>query len=273
MYPVLFNLESDSGQLVLRSYDVLLALAWLTVCFVGGWLALQRGIPRRKLLVFLGGLTLAGLVGARLGHGLLNLDVYHDAPERLLQFSSGSFSMWGVVLFGSLAGWCICRWMQLDAWLLADALAPGLCAGYALAKTGCFLNGCCGGRPTSLPWGVFFPIGTSTGFHQATTSLFGLLAPTSSVHPSQLYEVLVGITALAVVIMALRRQVPCGVPALLAGILFVLGRAIIGSTRISSLQTVLPAWQAVLCYSVLLLILTSAMHRRWLHGPAESTLH
>jgi phosphatidylglycerol:prolipoprotein diacylglycerol transferase len=41
-----------------------------------------------------------------------------------------------------------------------DVLAIGLVAALMFGRIGCFLNGCCYGRPTDLPWGVSFPYGS-----------------------------------------------------------------------------------------------------------------
>ena len=38
-----------------------------------------------------------------------------------------------------------------------DIMAMGLMMGLAFGRIGCFLNGCCFGRPTDLPWAVRFP--------------------------------------------------------------------------------------------------------------------
>ncbi|MEJ2705179.1 MAG: prolipoprotein diacylglyceryl transferase, partial [Sedimentisphaerales bacterium] len=38
-----------------------------------------------------------------------------------------------------------------------DVLAIGLMLALMFGRIGCFLNGCCYGRPTHLPWGVRFP--------------------------------------------------------------------------------------------------------------------
>jgi len=38
-----------------------------------------------------------------------------------------------------------------------DVLAVGLLLALVFGRMGCFLNGCCWGRPTDLPWGVRFP--------------------------------------------------------------------------------------------------------------------
>ena len=38
-----------------------------------------------------------------------------------------------------------------------DILAVGLMLGLAFGRIGCFLNGCCFGKPTQVPWAVRFP--------------------------------------------------------------------------------------------------------------------
>ncbi|MCR4399513.1 MAG: prolipoprotein diacylglyceryl transferase, partial [Syntrophomonadaceae bacterium] len=69
-------------------------------------------------------------------------------------------------------------------WDAADIVAPYLALAYAVGRVGCFLNGCCYGRPTTLPLGVVFP---------SVDSL--------PRHPTQLYSVLAGL----ILYMVLRR--------------------------------------------------------------------
>ena len=57
------------------------------------------------------------------------------------------------------------RWKET-----ADLLAPAAVAGAVVGRLGCFLQGCCLGKVTELPWGVMFP--RETAFR----------------HPTQLYE-------------------------------------------------------------------------------------
>jgi prolipoprotein diacylglyceryltransferase len=40
---------------------------------------------------------------------------------------------------------------------LLDAFAPGAMLGFGIGRIGCFLAGCCFGRPTELPWGIVLP--------------------------------------------------------------------------------------------------------------------
>jgi phosphatidylglycerol:prolipoprotein diacylglycerol transferase len=62
-----------------------------------------------------------------------------------------------------------------------------LAFGTAMGRMGCFLNGCCYGRPTTLPWGVHFPPDSFASLE------FGQVA----VHPSQLYFAAAGFALFA----------------------------------------------------------------------------
>jgi len=48
------------------------------------------------------------------------------------------------------------RIKHLIVWDIADILTPSLALGYAIARIGCFLNGCCYGLPCDLPWAINF---------------------------------------------------------------------------------------------------------------------
>jgi len=63
---------------------------------------------------------------------------------------------------------------KLPLWTLADVIAPSIPLGHAFGRVGCFMTGCCYGRPTDLPWAVHFP-------KEHWTHGIG-------VHPTQLYE-------------------------------------------------------------------------------------
>jgi phosphatidylglycerol:prolipoprotein diacylglycerol transferase len=77
---------------------------------------------------------------------------------------------------------------------LADTYIPA--AGFCLAgvRVGCFLEGCCAGTPSALPWAVSFPPGSDAYLWQLTQ---GMITPgaatTVAVHPLQLYYGLAGL--------------------------------------------------------------------------------
>jgi len=85
----------------------------------------------------------------------------------------------GLVYYGGLMGASLAtmlytRKAKLPLWRLADVIAPSIPLGHAFGRVGCFMTGCCYGRPTELPWAVHFPKAHWTN---------GI-----GVHPVQLYE-------------------------------------------------------------------------------------
>jgi phosphatidylglycerol:prolipoprotein diacylglycerol transferase len=85
----------------------------------------------------------------------------------------------GLVYYGGLIGASLAtiiyaRRAKLVLWRLADVMAPSIPLGHAFGRVGCFMTGCCYGRPTDLPWAVHFP-------KEHWTHGIG-------VHPVQLYE-------------------------------------------------------------------------------------
>jgi phosphatidylglycerol:prolipoprotein diacylglycerol transferase len=60
-----------------------------------------------------------------------------------------------------------------------DLVAVTVPVPWAMSKVGCLLNGCCYGKPCSLPWGIVFPEGI-----EGTPAGVPL-------HPTQIYEILI----------------------------------------------------------------------------------
>jgi phosphatidylglycerol:prolipoprotein diacylglycerol transferase len=90
----------------------------------------------------------------------------------------------GLVYYGGLIGAslaCILysAWKKLPLWRLADILAPSIALGYFFGRWGCLMNGCCYGRPTTMPWGIRFPVG-----HETYPNF---------VHPTEIYDSLLNL--------------------------------------------------------------------------------
>ncbi|WP_424245878.1 phosphatidylglycerol:prolipoprotein diacylglycerol transferase [Elusimicrobium posterum] len=72
---------------------------------------------------------------------------------------------------------------------MADFLIPGLPLGHAIGRIGCFLVGCCHGKPWDGPWAVTF-----TNPHSLVEPhLLGV-----PLHPTQIYEVIANFAIFAV---------------------------------------------------------------------------
>ena len=100
---------------------------------------------------------------------------------------SGVFRLGGATFYGGLIG----ALALFPLLLLAkknrtvsvlerlNDLAPGIAAGHAIGRVGCFLGGCCFGSPTDCALGVVFPEGSLP---------YEFYGGAVKIHPTQLYE-------------------------------------------------------------------------------------
>ena len=134
-------------------------------------------------------LIIGGIVGARLSYVLFHLSEFAGRwTDSFNPFGSGEFGIAGLNLYGGVAlgvlsAWAYCYFKKLNVLQVFDYFAPTLGLGLAITRIGCFLNGCCFGVPTNLPWGVSFPQGT------LPYAVFG----DRLLHPTQLYSSLYGL--------------------------------------------------------------------------------
>ena len=114
---------------------------------------------------------------------------------------------------GFLASWYCCHKRRIPLLQWADVSAPSVVLGTGITRIGCFLFGCDYGGRTSLPWAVRFPGPNALSAHgspawQHHVSRYGLphdAAWSFPVHPTQIYESLVGL-ALFGLLMLVRRH-------------------------------------------------------------------
>lgn len=138
----------------------------------------REGINFEKGM-YLGMLTyIFGMVLARAASILINLDKILKSIDSLSLISiikKGGFSVHGALAGGILAVYYFSREQKISFSRLLDLISPFAALGYSVGRIGCFLNGCCWGVKTHLPWSVSSPAST---YHQELLS----------VHPVQLYD-------------------------------------------------------------------------------------
>ncbi len=182
MHPTLFHL----GNFELASYGLMTALGYAAAA----WYLVPRlkncGIKGLTQDTFWNILCIV-FVGAIVGGKLLFIIVSWPELGATLADKLATIVRdirYGFVFFGGLivavtaAVWYMRR-KKLPLLKTSDFLIVAVPLGHALGRIGCFLAGCCYGRPTTLPWGVRF------------TDPHALVAPELlgvPLHPTQLYE-------------------------------------------------------------------------------------
>lgn len=161
------------------AYELMLALgACLLVAIVAGSAA-RSALPRERVFVWVSLTYLAAIAGARAAFASSKLPEWEEAFAAFADTGVVGFSSLGGLAVGALVAWRLARPLGLPLERLVGPLVLGGCLFGASARIGCFLAGCCHGRPTMLPWGVVYPDWAAAG------RLYG---PGVAVHPSPLYE-------------------------------------------------------------------------------------
>ncbi len=229
MRPVLFTLFGYP----FHSYAMLLSAAAIGCTLLAVREGEKRGLwlpPEGGIWVFLG-----ALFGAKIYY-IIQFDPkwYLNLWKAVLVWQGGLVS-YGGLLGGMAAAYLYTGFHKIPRLQTADTIAPYVALAEAAARLGCFLNGCCFGAPTDLPWGLRFPKGS----HAWTRQLdLGLIPETASsslpVHPTQLYMVL-GLVLMALALkVALDRKRFDGQVALLWMLLYGLWRFLVEMFRADS---------------------------------------
>src|SRR5437867_10060581 len=212
----------------------------MAVAFLfGTWLALRESrrlhLDEDRVVTVVLVALVAGVLGARMLYVLEHVTEFRREWGSVLALWQGGLTLYGGMVAGVFGGLLTARRLGLPIWVTADALAPSLAIGGAIGRVGCFLNGCCYGRPTRLPWGVVFP----------PDSFAGLEFGNTIVHPSQLYFSLAGLALFGIAWVLRRRLAPPGVLFWTILGLFALVRIPLDFTRAYEVESRLFEWRGL----------------------------
>jgi phosphatidylglycerol:prolipoprotein diacylglycerol transferase len=200
MRPTLWSI----GELDFHAYNFMLCLAFLITVLraVGENYKLEKPYPITPIVGLW--IFVSALFGARLWHILQ----YGELSELYTAFFilQGGLVFYGGLLGGLTAGIVYMKWKKVPLLPMGDIAFPYVALGVAITRLGCFLNGCCWGAPTNLPWGITFPSASAVyrNFNWIRNNPEDNILPNISeamsclnvadhtygpVHPTQLYNV------------------------------------------------------------------------------------
>ncbi len=174
MHPVLVDL----GFFTVRSYGVFFVLAVVCAVVMSRQMAKRESLPPNHIELVTYAVSIASIIGGRAFYAFVeNAGYYFAHPLDVFNAYKGGLSFFGSLAFMILTVVAICRWRGFPVWQVADIYGPTVAIGLGMGKIGCFLSGCCYGRPTDLPWGVTF---TQPAGEEVPRGI--------PLHPVQLYE-------------------------------------------------------------------------------------
>jgi phosphatidylglycerol:prolipoprotein diacylglycerol transferase len=178
MRPILFELFG----IPVYAYGATLAVAFIVGAKIGAWRARKAGVDDEHVYGVALWCFFAALIGARLLFVVIEDRTLLPKPLEWLRFWDGGLVFYGG-FFGAVAASLVyTRRKKVPFRVLADLVAPVIALGHGFVRVGCFLNGCCHGKPVS--WGIVIPT-----------------VDKLPRHPTQLYEAAAGVLLFFVLLL------------------------------------------------------------------------
>jgi phosphatidylglycerol:prolipoprotein diacylglycerol transferase len=217
MHPYLLRIPLPGGHgFTIASYGFMIVLGFL-LCL---WLLQRRGrrMGMDPTALFDTAVTvlICGIVGARIFYVAQHWPSFAGDPVKIIRLDLGGLAFFGG-LIGGLIGLLVSAALKgIPLLPMLDVGASLVPLGHAFGRMGCFLNGCCYGVLTHVPWAVRFPkvigrdgqiVGSPPFSDQVREKLITAQESWSlPVHPTQLYAVGYNLTIFAVLSLLLFRR-------------------------------------------------------------------
>ncbi|MCK4352783.1 prolipoprotein diacylglyceryl transferase [candidate division WOR-3 bacterium] len=188
------------GPFKMNPWGTMIVIAFISAILVAIIRAKKYKIPPKRVravLHFVVLVIIAGFVGARLLCVFEHLNLFLQNPRDIFSIRRGGLSWYGGLLFAFICGFWCHKIRKLPVRVTLDILAPGIALGFFFGRMGCFLRGCCFGKPTQVPWGVVFPSDSYASM---------VYGGQVKIHPTQLYSSLAGLISFFI-LLAIERKI------------------------------------------------------------------
>jgi len=160
----------------------MILIAYLLATHWAGSRGQKYNISKDQVQDITTGALISGIIGARMMH-LFLYPSYYQSWVDIFKIYEGGLVLYGFILTSPIVVMLRLKKHHISLHDFFMTFTPTLPLGIGIGRLGCFLNGCCYGKPCDLPWAMIFPEGSLP--HQIYGSI--------SIHPSQLYSFLMGL--------------------------------------------------------------------------------
>lgn len=176
-------------------YGFMMLVGVICATWLAGRRARKVGLPSDAMWDLAVWLFVPGIIGARLFYLIQYGDrVFSGLPIAQWPMAAINLSQGGIVLYGALLGgaagyFSFCYFKRIRPLGLGDIVVPSVFVGIGFGRIGCFLNGCCYGQFSNLPWAVQFPRESAAfGGLLEKGLITENLSCTPPLHPTQIYS-------------------------------------------------------------------------------------
>jgi phosphatidylglycerol:prolipoprotein diacylglycerol transferase len=225
-----FSMKGETvqlGPLPIYSYGVMLGTSLVVGWYLTLGLAERDGLPKEVMANNYVVTAVAAVAGSRILYILTNLDEF-ETFRAMMDVRKGGLVAYGGFLGGFVGSLVYLRQYRIALLPWADVAVPSLASGLMITRIGCYLFGCDFGQPLAATapgflqklgtfprWDVGLIDATATGGpsgspawlqHLKKHLITDAASASLPVHPTQLYESLVGASLLALLLISRRYQ-------------------------------------------------------------------
>lgn len=219
MWPTLLRipLPFTDASIPIHSYGLMIATGFLLALYLVQRDARKQGIDPKIFGDMAFWTLILGIAGTRILHIIMYPQYYSwNDPLGWIAVWGGGLVFQGAIIPAGLYVWWHLRRHGVPLFKGLDIIIPYVALAHGIGRLGCFLNGCCYGRPADVAWAVRFRRVPWDVNEPPTGSLpyldhlqrFADMKVTDhfshAVHPTQLYSFL-GLIAICGVLLALRK--------------------------------------------------------------------
>jgi len=186
--PILFH----TGPISVRWYGLFLAIGVASAIFIYTKLFKDRGYNVELVYSLSTWMVIGGLIGARLGHVIFyNWEYFSNNPSEIIFINHGGLSSHGLTIGLLITLVLFQKIKKIDLKKYLDILVIPIPLLATFIRLGNYFNSEIIGKPTNLPWGVWFQ----------KVDAEPLLR-----HPSQIYEALIALSIFIILYIIYRKK-------------------------------------------------------------------
>lgn len=143
------------GPITIHGYGLMIGIGFLMAMLMGFYRFKKKDLNPDAVVDIVLICAIVGFGGGKLFYLIVEWKRFLEHPLELL--GSSGFVVYGGIITSVLAIMLYCHHKKYVFMDYFDALVPEVALAQGFGRIGCFLAGCCYGRPTDSVFGVYFP--------------------------------------------------------------------------------------------------------------------
>ena len=134
------------GRFGVHGYGLMIGIGFILALFLGEYRAKKKGMKEEAIIDLAIIAAVGGFLGAKILYIIVSFKEFLQNP--LAVIGSEGFVVYGGIISGVLCCMLYCKVKKLKFLDYFDIVMPEVALAQAFGRIGCFLAGCCYGRPT-----------------------------------------------------------------------------------------------------------------------------